>query len=93
MANLFYRDVRHVFAVVIQLWMFMTCVVYPLPTDNLIVHLNPMTPIISAYRDLIVQGRLPEFAPTMYAVAVSVAVFLVGWRWFHATEFKFAERV
>lgn len=93
MANLFYRDVRHIFAVVIQLWMFLTCVIYPLPTGNPIVHLNPMTPIISAYRDLAVHGRLPELGPSVYAVTVSVAVFLVGWRWFHASEFKFAERV
>jgi lipopolysaccharide transport system permease protein len=97
MANLFYRDVRYVFTVAIQLWMFLTNVLYPLPdrdgTMRLLTHINPMTPIIAAYRDLIVHGRLPALEPSLYAVGVSVAVFLVGWRWFHAAEFRFAERV
>jgi len=93
MANLFYRDIRYVFTVAIQLWMFLTNVIYPLPTENVIVNANPMTPIISAYRDLIIHGRLPELGPSLYAVGISVAVLLIGWRWFHATEFKFAERI
>ncbi|MBN1341101.1 MAG: ABC transporter permease [Phycisphaerae bacterium] len=94
MANLFYRDVRYVFSVLIQLWMFLTAVIYPLPSTMPIVSLNPMSPIISAYRDLIVRGQLPEHAtPLLYAAAVSIVVFLGGWRWFHATEFKFAERI
>ncbi len=93
MANLFYRDIRYVFTVAIQLWMFLTNVIYPLPTESVLVNVNPMTPIVSAYRDLIIHGRLPELGPSLYAVAVSVAVLLIGWRWFHATEFKFAERI
>jgi len=97
MANLFYRDVRHVFAVVIQLWMFLTNVLYPLPTADpvvrAIIRANPMTPIISAYRDLTVYGRLPEFGTSTYAILISTAAFLIGWRCFHAMEFRFAERV
>ncbi len=93
MANLFYRDVRYVFTVGIQLWMFLTNVIYPLPVSHPLLSANPMTPIISAYRDLIIHGRLPAPAPSLYAVGVSLAVFLIGWRWFHATECKFAERI
>ncbi len=93
MANLFYRDVRYVFSVAIQLWMFLTNVIYPLPETNWLVNANPMTPIISAYRHLIVFGEWPPFGPSVYAVLISVSIFLVGWRWFHATEFRFAERI
>lgn len=93
MANLFYRDVRYLFTVGIQLLMFLTNVIYPLPTESTWVNLNPMTPIISAYRDLIVVGQLPAFGPSLYAVGFALCAFLLGWRWFHATEFRFAERI
>jgi len=97
MANLFYRDVRQVFAVAIQLWMFLTNVLYPLSTSDAVtrtlLYLNPMTPILSAYRDLAIYGRWPEPGPSIYAAVVSVVLLLVGWRCFHAAEFKFAERV
>ncbi len=97
MANLFYRDVRHVLAVGIQLWMFLTNVLYPLPTHDplvrAVVSVNPMTPILTAYRDLVILGCLPEWGPSLYATLISLAVFLIGWRWFHSAEFRFAERV
>ncbi len=97
MANLFYRDVRQVFTVVLQLWMFATNVVYPLkPDDSLIgrvVSLNPMTPIIGAYRDCVVYGRLPETGPFLYAVLVSVALLAFGWTCFQHASYKFAERI
>ncbi len=93
MANLFYRDVRYLFTVAIQLLMFLTNVIYPLPTDSAWVNLNPMTPIISAYRELIIMGQLPEAGPSLYAAGFAVVTFLLGWRWFHATEFRFAERI
>ena len=45
MGNLFYRDVRFVFSVVIYLWMFVTSVIYPLesskPLYNMLINLNP----------------------------------------------------
>jgi homopolymeric O-antigen transport system permease protein len=97
MANLFYRDVRQLFSVSIQLWMFATNVVYPLPQDNSwssrIVAANPMTPIIAAYRDCLVFGQLPDFAPFMGATAFAIIILLVGWTCFHRTGFLFAERI
>ncbi len=95
MANLFFRDVRQIFAVAINLWMFLTCVVYPLPTDgsklSWIVAANPMTPIIEAYRDCIIHGRVPFTDRFAFATAVSIAVLGVGWWSFRRKSFRFAE--
>ncbi|MCH7526876.1 MAG: ABC transporter permease [Planctomycetes bacterium] len=95
MANLFYRDVRQLFALVIQLWMFATNVVYPLPNDGSwagrLVAVNPMAPIISAYRDCVVRGHLPDASSFGYAVIMALIVFVVGWTLFHRAEFRFAE--
>ncbi len=95
MGNLFYRDVRYLFSVMIYLWMFVTCVIYPLessrPLLNTIISLNPMTPIISAYRECISLGHLRLGGPFVYASAVAVVSFFGCWAWFHKTEPKFAE--
>jgi ABC-type polysaccharide/polyol phosphate export permease len=96
MANLFYRDVKYIFEVVITVWMFGTSVLYP---SNLVagragalVRLNPMTPIIDAYRSVVLFGQLPgvEFAE---AAIVSALLLAVAWVTFHRAEFKFAENI
>ncbi len=97
MGNLFYRDVRQIFSVVIQLWMFATNVVYPLRTDDgwvgRLVSINPMTPIIDAYRSCLFDGRLPVGSPFLFATVFAVVVLVVGWTCFHRAGFLFAERI
>jgi ABC-type polysaccharide/polyol phosphate export permease len=96
MANLFYRDVKYLFEVLITVWMFATSVLYPteMVTGKLgvLLRLNPMTPIVDAYRAVIFQGHLPS--PAFYgALAISVIILAVGWVSFHRAEFEFAENV
>jgi len=97
MANLFYRDVGFIFRSIIQLWMFVTCVVYQLEATagwkRVVIQLNPMTPIIRAYRDCLVFGRSPLDASFLGATAVSIMILIVGWHWFRRREFDFAEHV
>ena len=97
MANLFYRDVGFLFRSIIQVWMFVTCVVYELEATALwkraLIHMNPMTPIIRAYRDCLIHGRAPFDGPFMYATIVAVGSLWIGWWWFRRREFEFAEHI
>jgi len=97
MANLFYRDVGFVFRSVIQLWMFVTCVVYQLDATagwkRVVIQLNPMTPIIRGYRDCLLHGRSPFDAAFGGAAAVSIMFMVVGWWWFRRREDDFAENI
>lgn len=97
MANLFFRDVRQLFGVFIQLWMFLTCVVYPIRNDGsfwgLLAVCNPMTPIIKAYRDCIINGVAPGGGAFWGACVVSVVLFFGGWALFRRMSFKFAEAI
>ena len=97
MANLFYRDVGFLFRSIIQLWMFVTCVVYQLEATTgwkrVVIQLNPMTPIIRAYRDCLLFGRSPFDTAFTSAIAVSITVMLTGWWWFRRREFEFAESI
>jgi ABC-type polysaccharide/polyol phosphate export permease len=97
MGNLFYRDVKYLFEVVVTLWMFGSSVLYPLDSitglPGLVLSLNPITPILDAYRDVILFGRLPPM-PEMAAVfAASVIMLGVAWVMFHRAEHQFAEYI
>jgi ABC-type polysaccharide/polyol phosphate export permease len=95
MANLFLRDVKYLFEVVLTVWMFATSVVYPI--ENLggklgmVLKLNPMTPIIDGYRATILRGELPAPVPFAIATVVAFATLGAGWLMFHRAEFRFAE--
>jgi ABC-type polysaccharide/polyol phosphate export permease len=96
MANLFYRDVKYLFEIAITVWMFATSVVYPVTVVGgrlqLLLELNPMTPIIEAYRSVLLRGELP---PASFAVTAVGALLFVTWAViaFHRAEYRFAESI
>ena len=97
MANLFYRDVKYLFEVVITVWMFATSVLYPVDRvagwAGVILRLNPMTPIIDGYRAVLLHGALPSLQPFIAATALSLFTLGLGMIAFHRMEFAFAERI
>ena len=96
LGNLFFRDVRYVYSVIITLWMFASSVVYPMKVSNpslqKILNLNPMTPILDAYRDVLLRGNLPDINAFGYAAVISFVVFISGWVIFYKMQYKFAEK-
>lgn len=97
MANLFYRDVKYLFEVVLTIWMFATSVVYPIELVEgrlgLLLKLNPMVPIINGFRSVVVRGVVPDPGPFLVVAAVSVVMLVVAWVAFHRAEFAFAENI
>ena len=94
MANLFYRDVRQIAGVTIQLLMFVSNVVVPVPQDGSmlarIIALNPMVPIIGAYRDCVIHGQLPQAGGFVYATLVALIMLVCGWICFRRASYRFA---
>lgn len=97
MANLFFRDVKYLFEIVITVWMFATSVVYPVELVGgrlgTLLMLNPMTPIIDGYRAILLHGTLPPAGPFGLAAAFACLTLAVGWTIFHRAEFQFAESI
>jgi lipopolysaccharide transport system permease protein len=96
MANLFYRDVKYLFEIVIAVWMFATSVVYPVGRVGgklgALLALNPMTPLIDAFRAVLLDQRLPGMA---FVLTFAASVVFLAWAWmmFHLAEFDFAENL
>lgn len=97
MGNLFYRDVKYLFEVLLTAGMFATAVVYPIDrvggTLGSLLALNPMTHVIDAYRALVLYGQVPPAGPLVATAAFSVALFVVAWVGFHRAQYAFAENV
>jgi len=97
MANLFYRDVKYLFEVVIMVWMFATSVLYPVNRvtgwAGTVLRLNPVTPIVDAYRSVLLRGELPAMTPIAVTGVASVVLLAGVWLLFHRSEFQFAEYI
>ena len=96
MGNLFYRDVKYLFELVVMVWMFMSAVLYPVSqiggAMGRLMSLNPMTPILEAYRDVLLRGRAPD-ASFLITTGVAAVCLIVAWVIFHRAEYQFAENV
>ena len=94
-ANLLWHDVRYVFDVGITLWMFASSVLYPMPrlggAAGAVLALNPMTPIIDAYRDVLLRGTLPPLGGLAASVVSAILVLSAGVMLFQRAEPRFAE--
>jgi lipopolysaccharide transport system permease protein len=97
LGNLWFRDVKYLFTVAIQMWMFLTNVLYPLPATSgplrVLTTVNPMVPIISAYREIVLEGRLPAAVPFACTAVVAIGLTVSAWAAYRSLEGRFAERV
>jgi ABC-type polysaccharide/polyol phosphate export permease len=97
MANLFYRDVKYLFELVLTIWMFVSAVLYPVSQVGgkmgMVMAINPVTPILEGYRDVLLRGRVPDPASFGITTIVSALLLVAAWVIFHRAEYAFAENV
>ncbi len=76
------RDTGPLVQAGLLLWFFATPIVYPVHLVphgvRLLVDLNPLVPLVEAYRDVILIGRWPELTGVIYGVGFAAAMLLLG---------------
>ena len=94
--NVFYRDVKHLVALGLQIWLYATPIIYPstLVPEHLqgLYFLNPMAGVIQGYRAVLLRGDLP----TPYlglSIIVAIVVLMFGFWFFKRMEHQFADVV
>jgi len=92
--NVAYRDFRYVLPFLVQIWMFLTPVIYPtriIPENwRWLILLNPMAGVVDAYRSAIL-GKSFEWGNLGISVGIAVVIFLCGLMYFRKTERYFAD--
>jgi len=91
-----YRDFRYVLPFALQLWMFLTPVIYPVKIVPVawrwVLSLNPMTGIVDGYRSAIL-GKPLAWDSLASSIVVASAIFLIGLYYFRRVEARFADLV
>ncbi len=101
--NVQYRDVRYVLPFVVQLWLFVTPVIYPTRTVGSylasagapvwIVGLNPMAGVVEGFRWTLLGSPSASGALIGASVATSLVLLLSGALYFRRVERSFADVV
>lgn len=93
--NVFYRDVENLLEVALAAWMYLTPVLYPpeLVPDKFrqIFNINPLTPIINSYRNVVLYGVAPPWQSFAYSAAFSVVIFILGYLYYRKRSRYFAD--
>lgn len=93
--NVRYRDVGHLVPFLVQMWMWLTPIVYPsrmVPEKwRWIYGLNPMTGVVEAFRWAMLSTPSPDWSLLGLSLAVVAALFTTGLFFFRKTETTFAD--
>ncbi len=81
--TVFLRDIPQTLGVIINLWFYLTPLVYPaevIPKEwqDLVFWLNPMAAIAEVYRDLILVGEVTHWGEWGVASSIGVIIFSLG---------------
>lgn len=93
----FFRDVRFVLPLLIQVWMYATPIIYPagrVPAQfRTLYFLNPMAGIIDGYRRVLLLGELPLPEAIIPGAVVTLGLLIAGYVFFKRSEPVFADLI
>lgn len=91
--SVFFRDVIHLWEVLLTAWMYATPIFYPmeiLPEFMVpIMECNPMYHYVSYFRDIALYGTVPGLSETLICLGCGVVALAVGWLVFRSQQTKF----
>lgn len=95
--NVFFRDIRFLVPLTIQVWMYASPIVYPIdlvPEWLLPIYsLNPMVGIIESYRAIFLHGSPPQWTALAIGGAVTMFLLVSGYIFFKKVEPSFADLI
>lgn len=93
--TVYFRDMQFLLNVIMMAWQFLTPVMYTVDMVperlRVIFYLNPMTPIIVAYRDVFYYKQAPELQTFLLGTVMGVVMLVIGWVAFGKLKRRFAE--
>lgn len=95
--TVYLRDVEYILGIVTMAWQFLTPVMYSVDIVpekmRTLFNLNPMTPVIVAYRDILYYKKAPELGTLVHAVCLGLLLLVVGMMIFSRLKRHFAEEL
>jgi len=95
--NVFYRDVRFVIPLVLQIWMYLSPVIYPVDLVpewlKPFYFINPMAIIIESYRRVVLYQQMPDWKFLGLAAIISVILVFITYPYFKRADRQFADLI
>jgi len=97
-ASVLLRDLRDIITNLMQIGFFMTPIIYQLDyitsrPIRALLRLNPMTPFVLSYQDILFYGRIPNFSDIFLMVAYALASLALGFTVFDRLRDTLAEAI
>lgn len=93
----FFRDVLHLYSVLLTLWTYLTPIFYPISIlpDKVafIVNMNPLTQFIKMLRECVLYGNIPSLSSNITCMVISIVSLLVGLYCFYRKQDKFVLKI
>lgn len=95
--TVYFRDLEYILGIVSMAWMYLTPIIYAqesVPKEILpLFNLNPMSPIIIAYRDILYYKQVPKLSTLLQALLLGIIIIIVGFFSFRKLKRQFAEEL
>jgi len=93
-ANVFFKDVQHIYNAVMMAWMYLTPIFYPVESLPEVVrwcitHLNPMYYYVKQFRDMFYTGILPQWEYVIAGSAAALVMLVFGTATFLKNQDRF----
>ena len=91
----FFRDVVHLYSIVLTIWMYITPIIYPIEVvqDSALIYgiiqCNPMYYYVGYFRDLLMYNTIPDLRFNLICIAFSLGALALGLLVFKKTQDKF----
>ena len=93
--DVYFRDLEHILGIVSMAWMFMTPIMYDLSIVPArlqpLFQLNPMTSVVTAYRDIMYAGSVPKLSTLGVALGMGIVFLVLGFLIFGKLKRRFSE--
>lgn len=91
--NVFFKDVKHFYSVMLLVVMYMTPIFYPvsiIPEQYLVLFwLNPLYPVVEIFRDVVMYQAMPDPIMHLLSVAYAVVYLIIGLFVFYKIQDRF----
>lgn len=95
--TVYLRDLEHILVIIAMAWQFLTPVMYAVDavpeSFRPIFMINPMTPVIVAYRDILYYKQPPQLGTLLHAILLGAGLLVIGIGIFTVLKRHYAEEL
>ena len=95
--GVYFLDMTRIWSIITTMGFFLTPIFYSLdmlsPFKRNVILLNPMTHVIKATREILLDGKFPELGGLLYTLIFATVFFIIGYILFKKFEGYFVEKI